>query len=318
MPSTKAKHSKPPARKRRRSTRATKSPALNWNAARVHENIVRIDVNLEPRNEFWALLRGDAHHDNPHSDHDKERADLDEAVRHGAAIIDVGDFYCAMGGRFDGRRSRAHSTRPEHAMADDYLDSLVKHGSAWLAPYSRNIAVMLEGNHETAIRKNLETDLTQRTIERINATTGSRIHFGSYGCYIHLKFRRWHKKITRWMHAYHGSGGGGLMSFDSLRVRRQGSYHPNADIIVCGHVHERWALETSRQIVTAQNGKYGMRLETQHHIRVGCYKDEYGHGQGGWHVERGAPPKPIGAMWMRVSMLHLAAGVNLKMEFIPT
>jgi hypothetical protein len=28
---------------------------------------------------------------------------------------------------------------------------------------------------------------------------------------------------------------------------------------------------------------------------TGTYKEEYGDGSKGWHVERGAPPKPVGS-----------------------
>jgi hypothetical protein len=29
------------------------------------------------------------------------------------------------------------------------------------------------------------------------------------------------------------------------------------------------------------------------------YKEEYGAGEGGWHIETGKPPKPLGAWWLR-------------------
>jgi hypothetical protein len=32
------------------------------------------------------------------------------------------------------------------------------------------------------------------------------------------------------------------------------------------------------------------------HVRTGTYKDEYSDGAFGWHVERGAPAKPIGCI----------------------
>ena len=40
--------------------------------------------------------------------------------------------------------------------------------------------------------------------------------------------------------------------------------------------------------------------DIQYHVRTGTYKNDYGTGAGGWHVERGAPPKPMGAVWMRL------------------
>ena len=35
------------------------------------------------------------------------------------------------------------------------------------------------------------------------------------------------------------------------------------------------------------------------HIRTSTYKEEYGDGTKGWHVSRGAPPKPLGGYWMK-------------------
>jgi len=39
--------------------------------------------------------------------------------------------------------------------------------------------------------------------------------------------------------------------------------------------------------------------DVQYHVRTGTYKDDYTDGSGGWHVQRGAPPKPMGAVWLR-------------------
>ena len=106
---------------------------------------------MEGIDEQWVLLRSDAHHDNPHSDHEREKQDLDEAIKRNAIILDIGDFFCAMGGRADPRRSRHGQTRDEHLDSPDYFDSLVKHGAKFLAPYASHIALLAQGNHETAV-----------------------------------------------------------------------------------------------------------------------------------------------------------------------
>ena len=41
--------------------------------------------------------------------------------------------------------------------------------------------------------------------------------------------------------------------------------------------------------------------DEQLHLKVPSYKEEYVDGYGGWHIERGGPPKPTGAMWLRFS-----------------
>lgn len=308
--------------------------ARAWKVTRVHPSIVRIDCDLasaKTRGVQWVLLRSDAHHDNPHSDHDHQRRDLDEGVKRGAIILDFGDLFCAMGGRGDNRRARHGTTREEHLDAPDYFDSLVKHNAAFIAPYAHSFAVIHQGNHETAVAKHQETDLTARLIERLNTMTGSDIHDGRYGSDMYFSISLGTHICSFWLHGFHGSGGGGMMSFDTLRCRRQASWNPVADVLVCGHVHERWVLELVRSVPSIDRHGGGMvELKPQFHVRCGCYKDEYGgdgkekraSGATGWSVERGAPPKPMGAMWMKISIRRDQRNgrdfVRPHLEFIAT
>ncbi len=94
-------------------------------------NIHLVDLTCTSRtDEWWFLLSGDRHHDNPHADHELEKLHLDQAVERRAGIIDVGDLHCAMEGKFDPRRNKS-GIREEHALAADYLDSLVRHAALW-------------------------------------------------------------------------------------------------------------------------------------------------------------------------------------------
>ena len=250
---------------------------------------------------LWFLLSGDRHHDNPHTDHALELKHLREAQERGAGIIDVGDLFCAMNGKADPRRAKNGVTRPEHAMANDYWDSLVHHAAEFYGPFAESFVVIGRGNHETAILKNQETDLTERLCERMHAKTGVKVHSGGYGGWIHFTVRLGPTQTyTANLKYFHGSGGGGLMSMDTLRVRRIASWTPDADVIVGGHTHDQWIMAVERERLKRESGDYKVELSTQHHVRVGTYKDEYGDGFGGWHIERGGPPKSIGAVWMRM------------------
>ena len=68
------------------------------------------DVNKDW--EQWVLLRSDAHHDNVDCNRAMERAHLEKAVERNAPIIDAGDVFCAMQGKFDPRSSK-EDCRPE-------------------------------------------------------------------------------------------------------------------------------------------------------------------------------------------------------------
>jgi hypothetical protein len=39
--------------------------------------------------------------------------------------------------------------------------------------------------------------------------------------------------------------------------------------------------------------------DIQHFVRTPGYKDDFGDGSGGWHIETGKPPKPKGCAWLR-------------------
>jgi hypothetical protein len=269
-------------------------------------NIHLVDLDCTSRtNEWWFLLSGDRHHDNPHADHDLELKHLNEARERKAGIIDVGDLHCAMEGKFDPRRNKA-GIREEHALAADYLDSLVRHASDFYAPYSENFVVIGRGNHESAILKNCETDITERTCERMSQQSGHKVYPGGYGGWIKFNIEINNERYSMSLKYFHGSGGAALMSFDTLKVRRAAAIMPDADVIVQGHVHKQWFMPLSRERLVCD--KHGSRIvsDIQYHVRTGTYKDEFGDGHSGWHIEQGRGPEVQGAVWMRLYLAKKA------------
>jgi len=261
-------------------------------------HLVKLDMNAARAESHW-LLSSDRHHDNPKADHELERKHLEEAKALGAGIIDCGDLFCCLEGRADPRRSR-QGVRPEHATCPDYFDSVVRYAHDFYAPYAKNFVVIGRGNHETSVLKNQETDLTERLCERMTQSTGHRVCSGGYGGWVVFQVK-WHTRLYSLnLKYFHGSGGGGMMTMDTLRIRRIASWTPDAQIIVGGHTHDSWWHTVGRERLHAEKGDWKVRLDAQHHVRCGTYKDEYGDHFGGWHVERGGPPKPLGAVWMRL------------------
>jgi hypothetical protein len=66
-----------------------------------------------------------------------------------------------------------------------------------------------------------------------------------------------------------------------------------ADCIWMGHVHELYAMYQAK---AGLDGRRVPIIKDVLHVRTGTYKDEYGDGAFGWHIERGAPAKPIGCI----------------------
>jgi hypothetical protein len=246
--------------------------------------------------EQYILLRGDAHQDNSHSRQDVEEAHLDIALAKNALIIDVGDLFCAMQGRGD-PRANYNDLRVEHKRVD-YLTALVETAAARYERWAKNWLLMAVGNHETAVLKNYHTHLTSNLVTMMNLMHGSNVSVGGYGGYVRFHFERYGtERSTLNLKYFHGAGGGGIVTKGMLDVVRQAAVYPDADIIVNGHVHESMVVVHQQEKLSAA-GRVGTK--PLYFLRTGTYKDEYRMGQGGWHVEKGRPPKPLSSILTRL------------------
>jgi hypothetical protein len=117
------------------------------------------------------------------------------------------------------------------------------------------------------------------------------------------------------LHYTHGLGAGGIMSHGTLSTRRIASFVSGADIFVSGHTHDSWVVTLAEQRLVTMNGIYKTLIMPSHHVKCGTYKDEYGTGYGGWHIETGKPPKVLGAVWMRLKWEGDYEGGGLAVEF---
>jgi len=252
------------------------------------------ELKVDPGSE--VLLISDLHWDNPKCDRKLLKRHLDQAKDKGSYVMVNGDLFCAMQGKYD-RRSCKSDVRPEHNVAR-YLDALVDTATEWFAPYADILAVIGRGNHETAITKNHETDLIDRLCNNLRLIHGSNVIAGGYGFWVHL--RSGHEKMKK-VYAHHGAGGGGPVTKGIIQTNRRNCFVDGADVIWSGHIHEAWCLETMK-VGTDIRGE--VKHTTVHHVCTPTYKEEYQDGHGGWHVERMAPPKPLGGYWMKAVHHH--------------
>lgn len=266
-----------------------------WNIESRSRNVVDVRVKLGPSSEQYFLLSSDRHHDNAHTDWDLELKHLAQAKERDAGIIDIGDMHCAMQGKYDRRQDRS-ALREEYQMGN-YLDRLVESAADFYTPFAENFVLIGRGNHETSILKHHETDLTDRTCERISKQADHRVLSGGYGGWVRFHFETTSTQVQRvCLKYFHGSGGGGPVTRGVIQTNRMSVFLPDAHIVATGHTHDQWLVPISRERI-ANNGE--IFIDEQVHVRCGTYKEEYGDGNGGWHIERGAPPKPLGAQWLR-------------------
>lgn len=247
--------------------------------------------------EQWWLVTSDRHWDNPHSNRRLQKVHMDLALERNAIVTEIGDTFCCMEGRFDPRRSNVgDNVRAEHR-GSDYLGSLTRTAVEWFKPYAQNIAFFGYGNHETAARKNNSYDLIKNLVEGLNNKAASDVKIGGYNGYIRFRFKI-QKTRSHTINVFytHGSGGGGPVTKGVIQTNRRAVWNPDANIVLSGHIHEHWIVPLSRYRMSNGGIPYH---DYQIHVQTPTYKEEYGDGKEGWHVERGAPPKPVGCQWFR-------------------
>jgi hypothetical protein len=262
-------------------------------------NVINVRIPAGNNSEHWFLLRSDAHHDNPHCNQALEKKHLDQAIERNAGILDNGDLFCAMQGAWDPRKSK-QSVRPEH-MRDDYLDALVRTAADFYTPYAKNWISFGIGNHESQISRRHETNLSERLCQTLKDRTGSQCQVTGYTGWIRFLFDmgRSNTRIVRTMWHIHGYGGGGPVTSDTIQAQRQRAYVDGADIMWSGHTHDMYAKQDMKILLTSA-GKVIHRPIW--YVKSPTYKEEYDNGAGGWHIETGKPPKPLGAWWLKFTV----------------
>lgn len=257
---------------------------------RLHPNVHTINLEYAVFNKF--LLLSDLHWDNPKCNRELLKKHLDQAKAEKVPVLVNGDFFCLMQGKGDPRRSK-DDVRPEHNNAR-YLDSIVESAVEWFKPYVDILQFIGYGNHETQIIKHQETDLLKRFADLFNLTHKPKnpIHIGGYGGW--LIFKCVEHPVSFKTHYFHGSGGGGVVTKNMIQHQRQNAMIEGADMIWNGHVHELYHGLVSKHYIDQH---FNPKIKDVHFLQTATYKEEFNNRKSGWHVERGAPPKPLGGYW---------------------
>lgn len=258
-----------------------------WNVETLDGGVNRISF----ANRLWVFLSSDWHWDSVKCDRDRLASDLEKAKRLNAAVLSIGDQFDAMGGKYDPRSNGKWDVRPEFQRGN-YYDDIVTQCADWLKPWREQMALFTPGNHETAVRKRMETCLTTRLVERLRLQ-GSKVRQGGYAGWVMFRGRASERNTALyrlWYH--HGYGGGGPVTRGVIDFSRY-LVDVDADCVVAGHVHQRTLIEATRQRLSP----HGLpRVSPMHLVRSASYKSECL--TDGWAVEKGMSSRPLGGWWM--------------------
>ena len=257
-------------------------------------NITKIQIS---GNEKTFLLISDVHYDSKSCERELLKQTLDQALEKDAIILFNGDFFDMMQSRND-KRSMKGSLRKEY-LGDNYFDLVIEDAYEFLKPYAKNILVMADGNHETAITKNYETNPLERLCYMLRKEGGSNTQHTGYQGWLVLSFTHQNNNAAYYIKMHHGSGGNARVTKGIIEHNRMSTYVEGADLIWLGHTHTQYCVHSTIERITSSN-VYNVDLHKVYHIRTGCWKQEYK--EGGWAVEKGFGPSEIGGYWVEIQM----------------
>ena len=269
-------------------------------------NLIKHEKNIHELrvdgSSFRMGMFSDIHWDNPKCDWNLLKHDLDYCLKNEIPIMFNGDTFCLMQGAYDPRKMKG-DIRPEHNNAR-YFDSIIETAVDFFLPYANLLTVVGYGNHETSIIKRQETDVIQRFVTLLNYKAGSNVMTGGYGGWLIvnqlLKAKSNITQATK-IKYFHGSGGGGLVTKGALNLTRAMEMYEGYDVFTMGHIHENSARNDVRDSINFHPTKgYYFNHKQIHSMITGTYKEEYIDGLYGWHVERGAPMKPVGGRLLSI------------------
>jgi hypothetical protein len=269
-------------------------------------NLIKHEKNIHELrvdgSSFRMGMFSDIHWDNPKCDWNLLKHDLDYCLKNEIPIMFNGDTFCLMQGAYDPRKMKG-DIRPEHNNAR-YFDSIVETSVDFFLPYAHLLTVVGYGNHETSIIKRQETDVIQRFVTLLNYKAGSNVMTGGYGGWLIVnQLVKAKSNITQAtkIKYFHGSGGGGLVTKGALNLTRAMEMYEGYDVFTMGHIHENSARNDVRDSINFHPSKgYYFNHKQIHSMITGTYKEEYIDGLYGWHVERGAPIKPVGGRLLSI------------------
>ena len=262
---------------------------------RLSPNAISVNVDLNEHDRVaWFLLRSDTHHDNAHQDREMEKRHLELAKERGAGIIDNGDLFCAMQGKWD-KRANQDELRPEHR-GNEYLDLITEEAIDFYTPYAHNFLCLGHGNHETSLIKHHNIDITTRLAWGLKERTGASIPTLAYESWVFFRCRRARSCKTYILYRHHGAGGTSPVTKGVISTNRKAVYLPDADFIITGHDHNEWVMPVPRRRINQRGTVY---QDEQLHFRIPGYKKSARDGKG-WEIERDFAPTNCGAIWLKL------------------
>jgi len=274
------------------------------------ERVITVRMEDKPRINTNIYLISDAHFDSISCDRKVLKTHLDKALQEDALIIIGGDWYDAMQGKFDSRRNM-NELRPEYR-TEKYYDVVVDDSVKFLQPYAKNILAVLQGNHELSVRRNSNTDLTDRLTFALRSF-GSQAVTGNWNGWIKFILKVYHSTSSvKLYYSHNGASGQSPVTRGVLSINKQATYEPDADIVWNGHTHTAYIMPVARERLSSHGDPY---YDIAWYVRTPGYKRDWEIADG-YVAQKGLGPQPIGCAKINIYKEEGYPQVNCNFEIV--
>ena len=258
-----------------------------------------------------VMLTSDVHFDSSHCDIKKFHDHLEIANQEKSPVIIGGDFFDAMQGHDDPRRS-PEDLKAEYKVSH-YFDAIVLDASNYLRKFE-NIPLWLlgMGNHESKVLEKINTNLLERLAYDMRLH-GHNAEAAGYWGYLRFDFKydKGGDRPSKTLYWHHGTSGSAPVTKGVIQVARQAVYIHDADIVLNGHNHNAYWMPV--QVERVNKSTMIPYTETVHYFRTPGYKMSKGdslsmHGYG---AERHPAPTPRGCVFLDMTY-HKGYGINIE------
>ena len=235
----------------------------------------------------------DAHFDSRACRLDLLRSHLGQAAEEGAPIVFGGDTFDAQGGHW--HPGRTLDGVKDEFRGPDYLDRLVNGFVDVAGPVAEHVVFMGRGNHELTIARNNNTDLIERSAERLRQL-GSEVVTGGIGGWILCRLRVTKTtKLVVPIYYHHGTGAGGL----AARVTRRAAMLPEAAVVITGHTSDEYIITVCRDRIAPRTGR--IFQDEQLHVASPGYAATYDPEESSFHSRQERQPSPVGGTFLELT-----------------
>jgi hypothetical protein len=261
----------------------------------------------KPKQIFYAA--SDVHFGIKNCDIDSFKKELQEAKERNARIILNGDIFDAIFPRGD-KRWNPSLLIDELANQDDAPLVAAEMMADILEPYAELIDIIGMGNHEYAVYKYGQTNMTKLLFMMLNAKLNGKhkVAYGGYTGYLGYRFSDGnHKKILKILY-HHGSGGSSPVTKGMIDINRKET-NWDYDIFLFGHKHNKFVTANGRmQPVFRKDGTGYIYWTDNKSIQTGSFYRNYSAGEAEgtkippYEEVKEHAPKPIGGVFFTVQL----------------